>query len=35
MSMRRLERELHEALAQFRTQSGEQARGASRSSERL
>jgi hypothetical protein len=31
---RRLEREVHEALAQFRTQSREQARGASRSAER-
>jgi hypothetical protein len=32
---RRLEREVREALAQFRTQSRERARGASRSAERL
>jgi hypothetical protein len=32
---RRLEREVHEALAQFRTQSRERARGASPSAERL
>jgi hypothetical protein len=32
---RRLEREVHEALAQFRTRSRERARGASRSAERL
>jgi hypothetical protein len=32
---RRLEREVHEALARLRTQSRKQARGASRSSERL
>jgi hypothetical protein len=31
---RRLEREVHEALARLRTQSREQARGASRSAER-
>jgi hypothetical protein len=32
---RRLEREVREALAQFRTRSRERARGASRSAERL
>ncbi len=32
---RRLEREVHEALARLRTQSREQARGASRSHQRL
>jgi len=35
VSGRRLEREVHEALAWLRTQSREQARGASRSPERL
>jgi hypothetical protein len=35
VSGRRLEREVHEALARLRTQSREQARRASRSPERL